>query len=166
MELLRSPNKRLRAIAIKEYMQDYQLKGVVCFSCGNASRALREAGVDTLDISPTGDLQALRWFTPGEIAREFPGRLDATSGHLGPELMNRIARTFREYFGEGEELAGNVYLPTGSGETLVALKMAYPWAAIHAVYDLDAATEYSEEAPLNALVEVLAESIISAGGAL
>lgn len=157
MRQLLFPAKRIRAEVIKQYAEENGYRGVVCFSCGNASRALKETGADTLDISPTGDLEARRWFTPAEIRREFPDRLDATSGHIGPDLLNRIAEAFKAYIGElpEEDLA----IPTGSGETLVELKIAFPRAKLHAVYNTDSATEYNAAAPLNGLVEALAESI-------
>ena len=71
-ELFRFPNKKLRSIAIKRYMAAYGFDKAVCFSCGNASRELKEAGVKTLDISRHGDMQALRWFTIGEVKQIFP----------------------------------------------------------------------------------------------
>lgn len=158
MKLLQFQAKKLRAEVIKEYLTENGIRGAVCFSCGNTSRALREAGIDTLDISPTGDLQALRWFTPSEIKREFPDRLDATSGHLGPDLMNRIASAFLSYLGSLQESEDYV-VPTGSGETIIALKIAYPTIRFHAVYNLDAATSYDSRAPLNGLVKAVAASV-------
>jgi len=157
MELFNFPHKQIRAAVIRQYMAENGFVKAVCFSCGNASRALREAGVDTLDISPAGDLSPGRWFTQAEIQRTFPGMFDATSGHLPAELMTRIAGAFRAHLGP---ISGHIYLPTGSGETLIELKMAYPELIITAVYGLDKATEYSTQAPLNALVRALASDII------
>lgn len=157
MKLFRFENKRLRAQAIKEYMGAHGYRKAVCFSCGNASRELKRAGVDVLDISPTGDMLALRWFTVGEVATMFPSYFDATSGHLPMDCMELVAAEYRRELGQ---LSGKVNLPTGSGETLVCLKMAYPNLGITAVYDLDAATEYSEDAPLNALVRALADKVV------
>lgn len=157
MELFRFPHKQIRAAVIRQYMEENGHTRAVCFSCGNASKALKEAGVDVLDISPAGDLAPRRWFTQAEIRRVFPDRFDATSGHLPAELMTRIARAFKDHIGQ---MHGHIYLPTGSGETLVELKMAYPALRITAVYGMDAATEYSQEAPLNALVVAIADEII------
>lgn len=152
VELLRFPNKALRAQVIKEYMKEYGFDKAVCFSCGNASRELKLAGVDTLDISVSGDLLANRWFTMGEIKKAFPEYFDATSGHLPWECMMRIAQKYKEYF---KELPAVVNLPTGSGETLVCLKMAFPETEIIPIYNIDTATLYEPGAPLNSLVKII-----------
>ena len=157
VELYRFPNKALRAFAIKSYMEKAGYEKAVCFSCGNASRALREAGVDVLDISKSGDLQALRWFTQYEIKKTFPDHFDATSGHIPFECMQAVADIFKEYIGE---LPDHISLPTGSGETLVELKMAFPDTKITAVYNIDDATEYDEGCVLNSIVKALATDII------
>lgn len=158
--LFRFPNKKLRAEAIKEYMQEYGFKRAICFSCGNASRALKECGVETLDISVSGDMQALKWFTIGEIKDKFPNYFDATSGHIPIDCMVKVAEKFKEYLGE---MPKEITLPTGSGETLVCLKMAYPDCEINAVYNLDNATQFDKDAPLNKMVELLAKRIVING---
>ena len=158
-ELLRFPHKKIRAAVIKEYMQECGYKKAVCFSCGNASTALKDAGVDLLDMSPYGDMIAQRWFTPSEIMKWFPDSLDATSGHLSIELMSKIGKAFKEYLGELPQVN---YIPTGSGETITCLKMAYPDKEFVAVYNIDQATEYSEQATLNGLVQCMASNIIFA----
>ena len=156
-ELYRFPNKKLRAWAIKAYMMEAGYDKAVCFSCGNASKALKDVGVDTLDISKNGDLYALRWFTQREIKTVFPNHFDATSGHLPMECMRLIAECYKDYIGE---LPDEINLPTGSGETLVALKMAFPNTKITAVYNLDDATEYDRCCVLNSLVQALAEKVV------
>ena len=155
MELLRFDAKRRRSKAVARYMRANGYDRAVCLSCGNASRELREAGVDVLDVSPTGDLLALRWFTPAEVRRWFPDAFDATSGHLPIDCMAAVAREFADV-----ELPEEAWVPTGSGETLVCLKMAHPSARLHAVYNLGDATRYDPRAPLNSLVEALAESVV------
>ena len=157
-ELFRFNNKQLRSGVIKVYMQRHGFDKAVCFSCGNASRMLKEAGVKTLDISPTGDMQANRWFTIGEIKSAFPSYFDATSGHLPMDCMKAISDAF--YFALYEKMPDAIFLPTGSGETLVCLKMAFPKTKITAVYNIDYATRFDEEAPLNDLVKLLADDII------
>jgi hypothetical protein len=62
------------------------------------------------------------------------------------------------------ELPDVVYVPSGSGETLVCLKLAYPEKKFIAVYNLDAATEYSPRCPLNDFVKVMAEDRIFHSG--
>lgn len=151
------PNKKLRAQAIKAYMSQYGYDKAVCFSCGNASKALKDAGINTLDISASGDMQALRWFTIGEIKQWFSAVFDATSGHLPFDCMQLVAQEYKEYI---QELPDSIYLPTGSGETLVCLKMAFPNTKITAVYNLNDATRYDHDAPLNKLVELLATDIL------
>ena len=159
IELLRFEHKKLRAQVIKEYLsKSTRYKGVVCFSCGNASRELKNAGLNVIDISPTGDFIANRWFTPSEIREVFPDYLDATSGHLSMELMNMIAERF--YIELNGVLDDVNYVPTGSGETLVCLKLAFPEKKFVAVYNLDEATEYSDDCVLNDLVKLLASEII------
>lgn len=157
IELLRFPHKQIRAEAIRDYMRGRYDKAV-CFSCGNAAKALEAAGVETLHIGEHGDLAPRRWFTQAEIHDMFPDYFDATSGHLPMELMRDISRKFAEYLGDLPEL---VYVPTGSGETLICLKMAYPKHKFVAVYNLDAATEYSDGAPLNELVKAVSEYAVS-----
>lgn len=154
-KLLRFEHKKIRANVIKEYIGAN--KPVICFSCGNASRELKLAGLNVLDISPTGDLLALRWFTISEIKNKFPNYFDATSGHLDITLMGLIGKAYKENLGV---LPSPCYVPCGSGETLVCLKLAYPNIDFVAVYNLDSATEYSDKAPLNDLVKVLAKDII------
>lgn len=112
-----------------------------------------------MDISPCGDMIAKRWFTPSEVQKWFPDSFDATSGHLSIELMCKIADAFKEYLGELPQVN---YIPTGSGETIVCLKMAYPDKEFVAVYNIDQATEYSAEATLNRLVQCMASNTIFA----
>lgn len=156
--LLRFPAKRIRAICIKEYIAGIYDK-VVCCSCGNAATALKNAGLDVLYIGPNGLLIPTRWFSQLEIHRMFPECFDATSGHLPLELMRIIGEAFKKSLGD---LAETIYVPTGSGETLLCLKMAYPQNKFIAVYNLDDATLYNENAPLNPLVEIVADKIIFA----
>lgn len=151
------PNKKIRAEVIKEYLKDKSYDGVVCYSCGNATRELKKTGLNVIDISPKGDFLSLRWFAPSEIKKIFPSYFDATSGHLSMEVMLMIAERFRTVLGEIPE---ENYIPTGSGETLVCLKLAYPQKKFIAVYNIDKATEYSEYAVLNKIVEIIAEKII------
>lgn len=151
--------KQTRANAIKRYMERNGIQRAVCFSCGNASRYLKEAGVNVLDISPTGDLEALRWFSMEEIRSVYKDTFDATSGHLPMDLMNEIANELAEKIeNPGSDTC---YVSAGSGETIVCLSLAFPEASLVAVYDNSSqATEYSEHAPLNKLVKAIAKEII------
>ncbi len=162
IELLRFPHKRLRARVIKSYMKEAGYDRAVCFSCGNAARELQDAGVETLHIGKHGVLTPRKWFQQAEIQKVFPHYFDATSGHLPADAMYALSLAYREYLGELREEC--YYVPTGSGETIVCLKMAYPRVNFAAVYDLDEATEYSEWCPLNAIVAAMASKIIFADG--
>jgi len=150
------PHKQIRAEAIKKYIKGLNKK-VICFSCGNAAEALENEGLDVLHIGEHGVLDANVWFSQQSIGYLFPDYFDATSGHLNMELMLIIAMRYKEYLGE---LSSPVYLPTGSGETLVCLKLVYPEVDFVAVYNLGPETEYSEYAPLNPLVRALASEVI------
>ena len=142
--------KALRAAVIRAYMGAAGIAGAVCFSCGNASRALRVAGVPTIDVSPRGDLIAGHWWTPGEIARTWPHLFDATSGHLPVHLMVEVAREMREKWNLHP---GCTYLvPTGSGETITCLRWAFPGSIFKPVRNTGPATRYEPGAPLNFVV--------------
>lgn len=156
MDLFEFENKRLRSVAIKNYMQLNGYDKAVCFSCGNASRELRNAGVNVLDISPYGDLDARRWFTIAEINKVFPEFFDATSGHLPMDCMLMVAEEFKKSLGD---VSGTVNIPTGSGETLVCMKIAYPTLTVNAIYNLGNATKYESQAPLNKLVFAIADNV-------
>ena len=157
MKLLTFNNKEIRAKVIKEYISNLKYDGVVCFSCGNATRELKKAGLNVIDISPMGDFIANRWFTPKEVKQYFPTYFDATSGHLSIELMQLIGNAFKNVLGDLPDIN---YVPTGSGETLICLKLAYPNKEFVAVYNLNEATKYDKEATLNNLVEIMAKDVI------
>lgn len=149
-------HKEIRSIAIKEYMRKAGFEKAVCFSCGNAARELEKQGVDVLHIGKYGDMAPNRWFTQEEISKLFPGYFDATSGHLPMSLMLDIAERYKERLQNVDDIND---VPCGSGETLVCLKLAFPDKEFNAIYNMNEATEYSEDAPLNKLVELLALSI-------
>lgn len=83
--------KTIRACIIKRHMEENHIDRCVCFSCGNASRAIKEAGIPCVEISPDGDLSANRWWSMNEIRNTFPDSFDATSGHLPMDMMNQLA---------------------------------------------------------------------------
>lgn len=150
--------KRIRAEVVRAYMVRCGISYAVCFSCGNASRYLREAGVSLLDISPQGDLTANRWFTMEEIRRRFPQAFDATSGHLPADLMGEIAERLKREFNFEQDT--EYIIPTGSGEGVVCLKMAFPDVFFTPQYDDSyPATEYNEGAPLNDVVRAMFNKI-------
>lgn len=136
-------------------MQKAGYRGCVCFSCGNASRALKKQGLFVVDIAPEGALDAKEWWAPAQIHKAWPDLFDATSGHLPMPLMNEIAAAFKVFLGNLPEPSYKV--PTGSGETIVCLSLAYPDTDFVPIYNLDAATQYEPKAPLNKLVELLTQ---------
>jgi hypothetical protein len=155
MKELRFPAKRIRSEVIADYLRATGRNEVVCFSCGNAAQALRDAGLFVVEVGPRGALSAARWFSLEDIAKQFPSFFDATSGHLSAALMARIGRAFRRWLGMLDPNETYV-VPTGSGETYCCLRMAYP--AFHFVPrwdDADLATRRDEEAPLLPLVAAL-----------
>lgn len=150
--VLTFPNKRIRAGVIARYVHDAGYRGVVAFSCGNATKELKAAGLWVLDLSPNGDLSPSgKWWTPAEIHFAFPDLFDATSGHLPAPLMAEISREFRLYLGDLPEAVYQV--PTGSGETIICLRWAYKNRVFSPVYNQGIGTEYSDQAPLNYVVE-------------
>lgn len=141
--------KLIRSQVILDHMLHAGYLQAVCFSCGHAAQALRDVGVDVLEIGPNGDLEPRRWFTPEEISLLWPQHFDATPGHLPIYLMERIAavmRADRRY--QGVLGTGRYEVPSGSGETLLCLAMAYPQARLYPIFDVGLGTAYEPEAPL------------------
>lgn len=153
--MLNFPAKRIRSEVIAAHVRSSGLPGVVCFSCGNASRALKATGIYVVDVAPGGSLESPSvWWTPSEISRAWPHLLDATSGHLPLWLVTRIGDAFKEHLGDIGR--GPHRVPSGSGETVLALALAYLNADFVAVYGGSNATRYQEKAPLNMLVRRVA----------
>jgi hypothetical protein len=149
--ILRFPNKKLRARVIADYVQEAGYRGVVVFTCGNAAAALREQGLEVVEIGPRGGLHAGKWWTQAEIHRSWPDLFDATSGHLSVPLMGDIAKAFRAHLGELPP--GRYEVPSGSGETITCLRIAYPLLDFDAAYDNSKPeTTLDPDAPLNAIV--------------
>ncbi|MBN1671175.1 MAG: hypothetical protein JXR37_09095 [Kiritimatiellae bacterium] len=159
LRLLIFPNKRLRAEAIRDFLKASGREGVVCFSCGNATQALKDAGIHTVAISEHDELSTKKWWEHSEIVKTWPHLLDATSGHLAAPIMLRVAEAFKAHLGPLDPAVTYV-VPTGSGETLVCLKMAYPDIRFLALYNVSPATAWEEKAPLNSLVRAISQRLI------
>lgn len=158
MSSLASVSKRERAVVIRAHMAAAGIADAVCFSCGNAARALRDAGVPVLEIGPAGPLRPSAWWSEAMVRRVWPDRFDATSGHLSVALMTTIGARLRAALGELED---QTVVPCGSGETLVCLALAYPQVRFVAEYDMcRPETEYHPQAPLNVLVARLASRVV------
>ena len=166
---------------ICEYVRDSVYEGIVCFSCGNAAKELRriigqywQRGIlprnfGFIAITPPGsdasELHTEDWWTQRQIKKIWPYHFDATSGHLPMEMMvelgQRLARDagLTQYGGLElkDNLKGASYrVPTGSGETIIALSMAYPELRLFPIYSpRDPACVFDPEAVLNPLVNLL-----------
>lgn len=149
--------KGIRARVIEEHMTRSDYMSAVCFSCGNAARALAKY-INVLEIGPRGDFQTKRWWTPEQIHELWPLKFDATPGHLPLFLMLRIAMRIRDIVGwiqDTEEYPGlGLAVPTGSGESIMCMHLAYPTFRFIAVYDDNSpSTSYFCGAPLSNVVQ-------------
>ena len=144
--------KRIRAWVIREYLDNAGRRQVVCFSSGNAAQQLRVAGLDVVEVGPCGVLQSERWWTPAQIARVWPDRFDATSGHLPLTLMLDLAREYQQRLQTQVGPSAIHYIPTGSGETILCLRWAFPLTRFLPLYNVGPGTEWNAKAPLNGLV--------------
>lgn len=158
------PHKNIRAAVIWQHVTRAGCyDGVVCFSCGNASAALRDSGppdMQIVEIGPRGCLQTSDWWEPWQIAKTWPRLFDATPGHLPLPMMMELAAAYRQFLGQ-ITAGGVVDVPTGSGETITALFMAYG-PHFRPVYDQrEPSTRRDDESPLNALVDLLARLPVS-----
>lgn len=155
-ELLRAvPEKYVRAHVIRNYIVEAGHAGAVVFTCGNAAKALREVGLGNIvEVGPHGVLKTDRWWTPAEIRHTWPDLFDATSGHLPMTLMVKISGHLHKLLGPSIEEGTQYLVPTGSGETILCLGMAFPNVSFCAVYDNDRPeTTRDTDAPLNAAVD-------------
>jgi len=146
--------KKIRAKVIKKYLNSCGKNKCVCFTCGNAGKALKEVGLNVVTVGDKELLKPGKWFSYAEIANSF-NRFDATSGHLPIPLMLEIAMGLKKKLGKLN--IEEVYeVPTGSGETIICLAMAYPYIKFKPIrYENYAPTRYELYAPLNSLVEAL-----------
>lgn len=162
MVLFEFPDRKMvRARVIKMHCELAGYQGCVCFSSGNSSRALREVGLYTIDVSPTGVLSANTWWTADAIHRSWPHLFDATSGHLPLPLMIELARVYQATLRPVEP---EYAVPTGSGETILALRLAFPrirWVAHYSTGIKGA--YYDSRSPLNMVVAALFDFIRTEG---
>jgi hypothetical protein len=148
--------KITRAEVIRDHLHEMEVNRCVCFTSGTAAECLKRQGLQVIAVGDQQPLNTAKWWTFTDIAFTF-GVFDATAGHLPIPLMAEIAARLKKQL---KTLPKHVTLATGSGETLVCLKMAFPNTKFTAVYNLDGHTEYSANAPLNSLVELLADEIV------
>lgn len=143
-----APDKSIRSAIIADYVRLAGYRGVVCFSCGTASAALKSRVPYVVDVSPTGDLLPVRWWTPAEIRRAWPDLFDATCGHLPLHLMAAIANAFGVHY-NGLFVDGQRYnVPTGSGETILCLRMEFPRVIFVPVWGATPGTKKNDDSLL------------------
>lgn len=154
--ILEFPHKALRSEVICNYVRQSAYDGVVVITCGNAGKALKVEG-EKQGVGVTVLEQPKEWYSHERISKEFPNFFDATSGHLPMWLMQRIADKFRAYFkSEGMFFEDNFYfVPTGSGETIITLRLAFPETNFIALYNYSRGSQFEEKAPLNNAVEIM-----------
>lgn len=164
MELPLNERKHYRAHVIRDYVQEVGYKKIVIFTCGSAGRALKEElhgqNQTILTIGPGQDLETNYWWSPEQIAVQFPDHFDATSGHLAMPLLRSISAVFKHNGRYLIEENTTYTIKTGSGETIVAMKMAFPKSNFIAVYGPEPPVRYEVNAPMNTLVEAVAKDII------
>jgi hypothetical protein len=170
--VLRVNEKGIRAAIIADYIRASNYRGAVIFTCGHAGQTLRDAlqgaGLSgallsyeptLVEVGPKGPISANRWWSPEDIHISWPDLFDATPGHLPVALMVRIAQALastRRSRDTVEKITngGPWFVPTGSGETIVCLKMAFPNVQFAAVYDnARQETTRDPESPLNSIVD-------------
>ena len=152
--MLTLPAKAIRAQLIRDHLgggvAGANAPRVVVFTCGNAAAQLRAVGLDVLAVGPGQELQAGRWWTPAEIRAAWPDRFDATSGHLPMHLVAQLAMALADHVGTLERCRWLV--PTGSGETITALRWVYPDADLVALTGTGPNTDHHPDMPLAPLV--------------
>ena len=93
-----------------------------------------------------------------EIRNTFPDSFDATSGHLPMDMMNQLAAEYRATLSDTIKDGQTYIIPTGSGETVICLRMAFPKSRFIAQWDnQDPSCEYSDQAPMAQLVKATGE---------
>ncbi len=111
-------------------------------------------GSSSPDNPPVPGDRRGQWRSPAWIKAEYPRRFDATPGHLPLHLMVQLARAYRRHLGRLADAC--YYVPTGSGETVICLKIAYPEKKFVPVYrQRSPHTQYDPRAPLNPVVRAM-----------
>jgi len=145
--------KQLRAAWIATYCKSAGYAGVSCLTCGTTGVALIEAcrkeGLECRVFS-----NPCKWWGNAEFIK-YNGTqfFDATSGHIPLFIICQLGKVYREYLGEISE--ETITVPTGSGETALSLRIAYPDKIIIAQYGESAEIKRDTDAPLNAAVDAL-----------
>ena len=144
--------KQLRAKVIKKHLNNLGINKCVCFTCGNASKYLRFEGINVISVGKNELLIPNKWFSYTEIQNNFNNIFDATSGHLPMPLMIDIAKELRARDYGNLKKKVTYLVPTGSGESIICLQIAFPNISFKPVRLSNPQTEYNKDAPLNDLL--------------
>ena len=130
-KIVELPNKAIRSGVIKAFLGKDKC---FCFSCGNATKALKKVGVKVVGISKQDDLAATKYIDPF-VTKQIFDTFDATSGHLPISLMPYIAQQIKNYLPDAMYRDSDlIFCPLGSGETLFALSWLFPISRLVGVY--------------------------------
>lgn len=146
MIIIKLPTKRIRSEVIKDFYGDQR---VHCFSCGNSTAALKQAGVNVVAIDEESPLRAVQYIAP-KLAQHYFNCPDVSSGCLPPALVSQLAATLKNFF-EHDVLngKGKIYVPCGSGETIFALSFFIAPHRLFAVVSQEfAPTAFDKMSPL------------------
>lgn len=147
--------KDIRAKVIKKHLDAIGTNKCICFTCGNATISLRSHGINVISIGDNEELKTNKWWTYSEIQKYF-GLFDATSGHLPLPLINDISIQVRDKLNSMiKDIDEIIDIPTGSGESLLIMCMAFPKKRFRSIRLNNKETVYNIDAPLNHLVEYL-----------
>lgn len=116
-------NKDIRSKIIKKYLGNDKC---FCFSCGNASRSLRNHDVNVIGISKDDLLSSNREVDIYDSRFMFGDYFDATSGHLPMTLISEISKEIKKLL--PKEMFNNdkkILIPVGSGETMLCFMMLF-----------------------------------------
>jgi len=148
--------KEVRAKVIKEHLNQLGKNICVCFTCGNATKALRQAGLEVISVGESEEFTPNKWFSYTEIQKSFNGLFDATSGHLPLPLMNEIALKLKSELRYHFKPNKSYEIKVGSGETISCLKMAFPYISFNPIrLKAHKPTTFNKEAPGNSLIYAL-----------
>ena len=148
--------KKIRAEVIKEHLNALGKNICVCFTCGNATRALRKVGLEVISVGENEEFTPNKWFSYTNIQKSFNGLFDATSGHLPMPFLDYISLRAKNELRE-EFKPGQTYdIKVGSGETITCLKMAFPDISFNPIrLEGHKPTEFNKYAPGNSIVYAL-----------
>jgi hypothetical protein len=145
--------KRLRAEFLAQHCVRSGFTGIACLTCGTTGIALIHA-CQKHDLECRVFSNPKRWWSNEEFIKHNGTQFfDATSGHIQLLLMCKLGLIYRGLLGDIED--SSITVPSGSGETALSLKFAYPDKIIIAEYGNTKETKKEPYAPLNEIVRAL-----------